>query len=72
MRSKPWWLRACQNQTDWEVSMKHSETLRDVARRLRYLVPHHGDPERFHLERDQLEKDVRRVANELTGSATRT
>ena len=48
--------------------MKHSETLRDVARRLRYLAPHHGDPERFHLERDQLEKDVRRVANELWSS----
>ena len=49
--------------------MKHSETLRDVARRLRYLQPHHGDPERFHLERDQLERDVRRVAADLGRAA---
>lgn len=47
------------------MTAKHSETLRDVARRLRYLQPHHRDPERFHLERDQLEHDVRRVAAEL-------
>lgn len=48
--------------------MKHADTLHDVARRLRHLAPHHRDPERFHLERDQLERDVRRVANELRGS----
>jgi hypothetical protein len=49
--------------------MKHSDTLRDVARRLRHLQPHHRDPERFHLERDQLERDVRRVAADLGRTA---
>lgn len=39
--------------------------LRAVVDRLKRLAPSHTKPEAFHLERDDIEKEIRRVADEL-------
>lgn len=40
------------------------ETLRDLAKRVVCNVPGHRDPERFHVEKDQIAAELRRIAME--------
>jgi hypothetical protein len=42
--------------------MPDAEVLADLARRLDRLRPHHRDPERFHLEKDGIAAELRRLA----------
>ena len=39
-------------------------TLDEIAERIRRLVPSHRDPERFHVEKSEIEHDLRRLARE--------
>lgn len=39
--------------------------LDDLAERVRRLVPSHRDPERFHVEKSEIEHDLRRLAREV-------
>ncbi len=36
----------------------------DLAERIRRLVPSHRDPERFHVEKSEIEHQLRRLARE--------
>lgn len=38
--------------------------LEEIAERVRRLVPSHRDPERFHLEKSEIEHQLRRMARE--------
>lgn len=42
--------------------MTEAETLHTLARRVRYLHPSRHDPERFHMEKDEIERTLRRLA----------
>ena len=44
-----------------EAAMVQLERLADEVRR---LVPHHRDPERFHIEKRNIERQLRRLADE--------
>ena len=35
-----------------------------LATRVRRLCPDHRDPERFHLEKDEIERELRRLARQ--------
>ena len=37
-------------------------TLLQLAARVRHLCPDHRDPERFHVEKDAIERELRRLA----------
>lgn len=43
--------------------MTEPATLRELAYAVRRLSPHHHDPERFHIEKDAIERQLRRMAN---------
>lgn len=38
--------------------------LEEIAERIRRLVPSHRDPERFHVEKSEIEHQLRRLARE--------
>ena len=40
-------------------------TLIDLADRVRHLYPSHRDPERFHLDKLAIERDLRRLARKV-------
>ena len=42
--------------------------LADLAHRVRRLSPSHRDPERFHFDKDAIEKDLRRMARSIERS----
>lgn len=42
--------------------MTEVATLRDLAGKVRRLSPHHRDPERFHLEKDEVVRALLRLA----------
>lgn len=44
-----------------------AEKLRHAARRVRRNDPAHGDPESFHIEKSELEAELRGVAEMLDG-----
>ncbi len=37
----------------------------EIAERVRRLVPSHRDPERFHVEKSEIEHELRRLAREV-------
>lgn|GEM_PF-2595392 len=37
-----------------------------LADRVRRLSPHHRDPERFHMDKSEIERDLRRLAKVVT------
>lgn len=37
-----------------------------LADRVRRLSPHHRDPERFHMDKSEIERDLRRLARTVT------
>lgn len=39
-------------------------TLHQLAHAVRRLTPHHRDPERFHLDKDNIERTLRRLARQ--------
>lgn len=39
--------------------------LDEIAERVRRLVPSHRDPERFHVEKSEIEHELRRLAREV-------
>lgn len=39
-----------------------ADQLRDLARRVRALSPCRHDPERYHLEKDEIERELARLA----------
>lgn len=41
-----------------------SEQLADLARRVRHLSPCRRDPERYHVEKDEIEATLRRLSQE--------
>ena len=43
--------------------------LAEIAARIERLGPDHRDPERFHVDKDQLVKDVRRMVREQEKAA---
>ncbi len=43
----------------------HSLTLAALARRVRALAPSHRDPEAFHVEKDEIERALRRIAGAI-------
>ena len=44
--------------------MTEAATLRELADRVRRLSPHHRDPERFHLEKDEIARQLQLVARQ--------
>jgi hypothetical protein len=44
--------------------------LRALIRRVRYNIPHRHDPERFHLEKSEIERCLLTLANRLDGSTS--
>lgn len=40
-----------------------SERLRDLAARVERNVPHHRDPEQFHIEKSEIACELRRLAS---------
>lgn len=44
-----------------------SEQLRELARRVRALSPCRRDPERYHVEKDEIEKELRRLSQAAGG-----
>lgn len=46
-----------------------SERLRDLARKVRRLVPDRHDPEAFHVSKDEVAKELARLALELERNA---
>ncbi|HEX4237715.1 MAG TPA: hypothetical protein VHZ64_07230 [Xanthobacteraceae bacterium] len=46
-----------------------AEQLRALARRVRHNVPHHRDPERFHVEKSEIEHALGRLAAHSTSGA---
>jgi hypothetical protein len=45
-----------------------AEVTEDLAARVRRLAPSHGDPHRFHEEKDEIEHELRRLAFRLDGT----
>lgn len=43
-----------------------SELLRDLASRVERNVPHHRDPEQFHIEKSEIAFELRRIAKRDT------
>jgi hypothetical protein len=41
------------------------EALTDLADRVRHLYPSHRDPERFHLNKLEIERELRRLARKV-------
>jgi hypothetical protein len=56
--------KAARAQPRGEVAMTalEAEVLADLARRLDRLRPDHRDPERFHIEKDEIAFELRRLA----------
>lgn len=48
-----------------------SEQLRDLARRVRHLSPCRRDPERYHVEKDEIEATLRRLSQEAGADGAR-
>lgn len=46
------------------------QTIGDLADRIRRLCPDHRDPERFHIEKSEIEHELRRIAR-LAGPSRR-
>ena len=46
-----------------DVSAPH--TLTNLAHRLRHLSPSHRDPERFHADKSEIERELRRLAGRI-------
>ena len=46
------------------VSAPHALAL--IADRVRRLSPSHRDPERFHMDKSEIERDLRRLAKVVT------
>lgn len=46
-----------------DVSAPH--TLTNLADRLRRLSPSHRDPERFHADKSEIERELRRLAGRI-------
>jgi hypothetical protein len=44
---------------------RHDQQLDELAARLVRLVPTHRDPERFHIEKDTLAAELRRLARDM-------
>ena len=44
------------------ATMREADALRELASRVRKLSPHHRDPERFHFEKDEIARQLQRVA----------
>jgi hypothetical protein len=42
--------------------MTEAQLILELAGRVRRLSPHHRDPERFHLEKDEIARQLQRVA----------
>ncbi len=40
--------------------------LEEIADRVRRLIPSHRDPERFHVEKSEIEHELRRLAREAS------
>lgn len=47
--------------------MTQAETLRELASKVRRLSPHHRDPERFHVEKDEVARMLLRLARQNEG-----
>ena len=47
-----------------DVSAPH--TLALIADKVRRLSPSHRDPERFHMDKSEIERDLRRLARTVT------
>ena len=46
------------------AAQRDAEALLDLARRVRRLTPCRRDPERFHVEKSEIEAALRRMAKE--------
>lgn len=44
-----------------------SQELADLARRVRQLAPSHRDPERYHVEKSEIENALRRLSRTAGG-----
>ncbi|WP_290689983.1 MULTISPECIES: hypothetical protein [unclassified Haematobacter] len=55
-------MNALQQQGTWQA-------LGDLADRLRRLCPDHRDPERFHIEKSEIEHALRSIARTHHGSS---
>lgn len=51
-------MNALHQQSTWQA-------LGDLADRLRRLCLDHRDPERFHIEKSEIEYELRRIAREV-------
>lgn len=49
--------------------MTQAAALDRLAARVRSLSPHHRDPERFHLDKSEIERDLRRLARQAERAA---
>ncbi len=49
--------------------MTEAATLDRLAARVRRLSPHHRDPERFHLDKSEIERELRRLARQAERAA---
>lgn len=45
--------------------------LRALAQRVRYNLPHRHNPEQFHIEKSEIERALRTIANRLDGTSER-
>lgn len=46
------------------MTVAEAEALRVLAHRVRRLCPHHRDPERFHMDKDEVARALLRLARE--------
>ena len=49
------------------ATMSEAAAILELAQRVRRLSPHHRDPERFHLEKDEIVRDLRTLARRFEG-----
>ena len=46
------------------IRLNTAERLAELAKRVRRLAPSHRDPERYHVEKSEIEHELRRLARE--------
>lgn len=54
------------------ISEIAADVLRDLARRVDRNIPHHRDPEQFHIEKSEIASELRRLAAKGTTPADKT
>jgi hypothetical protein len=47
------------------IRLNTAERLAELAKRVRRLAPSHRDPERYHVEKSEIEHELRGLAHEL-------